>query len=109
MSTTTQPERTDLSEPSPRPPRRGRGDAVFRGLSTAAGVTILMALLAVSVFLAAEGWNGLTGGSATFAPFTSFGTYIWPLLVSTWVRALLSSSWWPTPLNRSSSACLPEP
>ena len=83
MSTTTEPQRSEVTEPQGPTPRRRRGDSVFSAFATAAGVTILVALLAVFVFLASEGWSGLTGGAATFAPFTSFPSYIWPLFVDT--------------------------
>lgn len=83
MSITTETERSEVGDSPPPMPRRRRGDAVFKGLATAAGVTILVALLAVFIFLAVEGWDGLTGEASNFAPFTSFHAYIWPLFVST--------------------------
>jgi phosphate transport system permease protein len=83
MSVTTRPARSENAEAPPPPERRRRGDAVFKGLATAAGVTIMVALAAVFVFLASEGWSGLTGDPSTFAPFLSFHAYIWPLFVDT--------------------------
>jgi phosphate transport system permease protein len=89
MSTTTEPERSDVTEPT-SPQRARRGDGIFRGLATAAGITILVVLLAVFIFLASEGWGGLTGPATNFAPFTSFHSYIWPLLVSTVLSAAVA-------------------
>jgi phosphate transport system permease protein len=89
MSTTTQPQQSETNRTT-SPQRRRRGDAVFRGLSTTAGVTILVALLAVFVFLAGEGWSGLTAAASTFSPYTSFHSYIWPLLVSTVLAAVFA-------------------
>jgi phosphate transport system permease protein len=53
-------------------------------------MTILVALVAVFVFLAVEGWQGLTGDAATFAPFTSFTSYIGPLIVSTLLASAIA-------------------
>jgi phosphate transport system permease protein len=69
---------------------RRRGDKVFAGLAYIAGLTILITLLAVFIFLAVEGWTGLTGPPSVFAPFTSFGSYIWPLLVSTILSSMVA-------------------
>jgi phosphate transport system permease protein len=55
-----------------------------------AALTILVALLAVFVFLAIEGWAGLTSVSSTYAPFTSFLSYIWPLVVSTLLASAIA-------------------
>jgi phosphate transport system permease protein len=60
-----------------------RGDRVFAGLARVAAFTILVALVAVFLFLAIEGWSGLTAAADVYAPFTSFTSYIWPLLIST--------------------------
>jgi phosphate transport system permease protein len=83
MTTTTDRESPPVPEPGPDVTRRRVGDRVFSGIAMSAGITILVVLLAVFVFLAREGWTGLTASSAVYTPFTSFGTYIWPLLVST--------------------------
>ncbi len=55
-----------------------------------AALTILVALAAVFVFLAVEGWDGLTGPPASFAPFTSFVSYVSPLLLSTLLAAAIA-------------------
>jgi phosphate transport system permease protein len=87
VTATASPERTESSE-APRPSRRG--DRTFAGVVRVAAMTILVALVAVFVFLAVEGWQGLTGDAATFAPFTSFGSYIGPLIVSTLLASALA-------------------
>jgi phosphate transport system permease protein len=56
---------------------------VFFGLAVGSAITILVALLAVFLFLAREGWYGLTAPPIVYSPFHSFGSYLWPLLVST--------------------------
>jgi phosphate transport system permease protein len=63
---------------------------VFASIVRGAALTILVALVAVFVFLAIEGWVGLTADAATYAPFTSFATYIGPLIVSTLLAAAIA-------------------
>jgi phosphate transport system permease protein len=85
MTTATEQQSPPLPEPGAGSDRTRRrlGDRIFSGIATTAGLTILVALLAVFLFLASEGWTGLTASSVVYSPFTSFGSYIWPLLVST--------------------------
>ena len=66
------------------------GDRVFSRLALGAGIAILAALAAVFVFLAIEGWQGLTSDAATYAPFTSFASYIGPLIVSTLLASAIA-------------------
>ena len=87
MTATASQERTESTGPSP--PSR-RGDRVFSGTVRTAGLTILLALVAVFVFLAIEGWAGLTSDAATYAPFSSFGSYIVPLMVSTLLASAIA-------------------
>jgi phosphate transport system permease protein len=70
-------------------PRRV-GDRVFAGLARAAALAILLTLLAVFVFLTAEGWSGLTASSTVFAPFTSFPGYLAPLVLSTMLCSVVA-------------------
>ena len=84
-ATLTPPE----AEPAQKPTSR-RGDRVFAGLARAAGVTIMLALAAVFVFLFVEGWNGLHAAEATYRPAASFLGYIGPLVVSTILAAIIS-------------------
>lgn len=87
MTATVSPEKAG-TDTAPRPSRRG--DRTFAGLARAAALTILGALVAVFVFLAIEGWVGLTATSSTYAPFTSFLSYIWPLIVSTLLASAIA-------------------
>jgi phosphate transport system permease protein len=87
VTATVSPERTESSE-SPRPGRRG--DRVFAGVVRVSALTILVALVAVFAFLAIEGWVGLTSDAATYAPFTSFLSYITPLIVSTLLASAIA-------------------
>jgi phosphate transport system permease protein len=63
---------------------------VFAGVVRGAALTILVTLVAVFVFLAVEGWVGLTSDAATYAPFTSLVSYIWPLVVSTLLASAMA-------------------
>jgi phosphate transport system permease protein len=87
VTATESPERTATTG-SPRPSRRG--DRAFEGVVRTSALTILVALLAVFVFLAIEGWVGLTSDAATYAPFTSFASYIGPLIVSTLLASAIA-------------------
>ena len=87
MTATVSPEKAgpETAQTSSR-----RGDRAFAGLARLAAFTILAALVAVFVFLAVEGWSGFTSAPETYAPFTSFLTYIWPLVVSTILAAAIA-------------------
>ena len=86
MTATVSPERTESTPP--RPSRRG--DRAFAGIVRVAALTILVVLVAVFVFLALEGWHGLTAEPDTYAPFTSFVSYIEPLIVSTLLASAIA-------------------
>ena len=77
------------AEPSQKATSR-RGDRIFAGLARTAGVLILLALAAVFIFLAAEGWNGLNAPEATYRPATDFLGYIGPLVLSTILAASIA-------------------
>ncbi len=80
MTATVSPEKAG---PDTQSPTSRRGDRTFAAVTRIAAFTILAVLVAVFVFLAVEGWSGFTSVPATYAPFTSFMSYIWPLVVST--------------------------
>jgi phosphate transport system permease protein len=86
---TTTAARERAERPSSTRPSR-RGDRVFAGVVRTAAFTILAALVAVFVFLAVEGWVGLTAGADTYAPFTTFVRYLVPLIVSTLLASALA-------------------
>ncbi len=70
---------------------RRRGDRVFRGMSMSAGVTILVALAGVFVFLLIEGIPGLTQPASQYAPrATNFLGYVAPLLFGTVLAAVIA-------------------
>jgi phosphate transport system permease protein len=89
VTATVSPERAGPENATATASSR-RGDRAFETLARVAALTILVALLAVFVFLAIEGWAGLTSVSSTYAPFTSFLSYIWPLVVSTLLASAIA-------------------
>jgi phosphate transport system permease protein len=90
VTATVSPEKAGPEGPPTAPRSSRRGDRTFAAVAGAAALTILVALVAVFVFLAVEGWVGLSSVPATYAPFTSFLSYIWPLVVSTLLAAALA-------------------
>jgi phosphate transport system permease protein len=88
VTATASPQRTGRGRTGSAGSTSRRGDRTFAAVVRLAALTILVALVAVFVFLAVEGWVGLTADPDTYAPFTSFLSYITPLVVST----LLSSA-----------------
>lgn len=81
---------TPAAPPRTRPTRR-QGDRVFAGLSRGAGILILVALAGVFVFLALEGFPGLTQPASFYAPSAStFVGYVTPLLFGTILAAVIA-------------------
>lgn len=66
------------------------GDRVFAGVSRSAGLVILVTLAAVFVFLAVEGFPGLSQPANLYRPATSFVGYVWPLVFGTVLAAVLA-------------------
>ncbi len=87
MTATVSPEKAG---PETTPTSTRRGDRTFAAIARLAAFTILAALVAVFVFLAVEGWSGFTAAPAVYAPFTSFVSYIWPLVVSTLLASAIA-------------------
>jgi phosphate transport system permease protein len=87
VTATVSPEKAG-PDTAPKPSRRG--DRTFAAVARTAAFTILAALVAVFVFLAIEGWSGFTSAPSTYAPFTSFISYIWPLIVSTLLASAIA-------------------
>jgi phosphate transport system permease protein len=73
-----------------RPARKGRGDAVFSGLSTVAGVLILVTLAGVTLFLISEAWPALTAKSSDIPNQKSLLGYSAPLIYGTLLAAVLA-------------------
>ncbi|MGH3432461.1 MAG: PstC family ABC transporter permease, partial [Thermocrispum sp.] len=75
----------------PRDPVRARpGDRVFSGLSTGAGVLILVVLAGVATFLLVEAWPALVAPSEEIPGDRGIILYIWPLLFGTLLSAVLA-------------------
>jgi phosphate transport system permease protein len=64
-------------------PPTARADRIFAGLAKAAGITILIALAAVFIFLAIEGIPGISKPAANYRPLDSFIPYVARLLFGT--------------------------
>ena len=83
MTTTTE------TEPQVSPPTQ-RGDRIFAGLARAAGISILVALAAVFIFLAVEGIPGVNMPASNYAPLDSFLPYVGRLLYGTIFTAVIA-------------------
>jgi phosphate transport system permease protein len=87
-----------LGTPPPAPPAavetqtasRRLGDRVFSGLSTAAGVLILVTLAGVALFLVTESLPALTAGAGELPGDGGFVDYLLPLLFGTVLAAVLA-------------------
>ena len=95
MSTPT-PTTGLLPEVTPTPPR-GRqgsptrlGDRLFRGVSTGAGVIILVVLAAVALFLVTESFPALTADPRELPGGSGIGRYVAPLLFGTALAATIA-------------------
>ena len=77
------------AKPRATEPRR-LGDRVFSGLSTAAGVTILVTLAGVAVFLVTESIPVFTAEPGELPGGEGFLTYLAPLLFGTVLAAVLA-------------------
>ena len=83
MTTTTE------TEQQVTPPTQ-RGDRIFAGIARAAGISILVALAAVFIFLAVEGIPGVNKPASNYAPLDSFWPYVGRLLYGTIFTALIA-------------------
>ncbi|MFT4298405.1 MAG: phosphate ABC transporter permease subunit PstC [Aeromicrobium sp.] len=87
MSTTT-----TRGQKPPRPVVRP-GDRIFSGLSTSAGLLILLTLLGVAIFLTVEGLPGITASPDELGGKTGgkgFFAYVWPLIFGTVWAAVIA-------------------
>jgi phosphate transport system permease protein len=66
------------------------GDRVFRALSVGSGAIIMVALAGVFVFLAIEGYPGLSVDADFYRPASSFLGYVGPLLFGTILAAVIA-------------------
>jgi phosphate transport system permease protein len=67
-----------------------RGDMIFAGISRGAGITILLALAGVFVFLAVEGIPGISQPISNYAPKDGFWPYVGNLLFGTVYAAVIA-------------------
>lgn len=81
---TTAPARSGRATP------RRLGDRVFSGTAMGAGVTILVILAGVAVFLVYEGVPGLTAEPADYAPKENFWAYVGPLVFGTVLASVIA-------------------
>jgi phosphate transport system permease protein len=81
---------TSTLTPSKTPVVRRRGDRVFSGLSTGAGVFILLVLAGVAIFLTVEGIPGILASPDEVKSGENFLSYVWPLVFGTLLAATLA-------------------
>jgi phosphate transport system permease protein len=70
--------------------RRRRGDRIFSNLTVLAGITILLLLAGVAIFLIGQAWPALTASTAELPGQETLVNYIWPLLFGTLLAAALA-------------------
>jgi phosphate transport system permease protein len=80
---------TIKAEPEIRPVQR-RGDSVFAGLARAAGVTIMLALAGVAIFLLIEGAPAITASGESAYGEDNIVLFVWPLLFGTLLAAVVA-------------------
>jgi phosphate transport system permease protein len=68
----------------------GPGDSIFRGLATASGYVIMLALAGVAIFLVLEGWPALQATEEQAYGKGNIVLFVWPLLFGTLLAAVLS-------------------
>ena len=80
------------AEPMAEAPPSRLGDRVFSGLALAAGLSILVALTGVFLFLLLKGWQGLSEDGQFYDPprATDFLHYVWPLVFGTIYAATIA-------------------
>ncbi len=78
------------TQEAPAPVVRRRGDVVFSALARAAGITILVALAAVAIFLTLEGAPAITAPPSAMEGKDGILLYVWPLLYGTLLAAILA-------------------
>jgi phosphate transport system permease protein len=71
-------------------PKRRLGDLVFANLTRGAGLTILVTLAGVAIFLTAEGIPGLGASSADLKGHANFLSYVAPLVFGTLLAAVIA-------------------
>ena len=88
-STATRPDPTPEAAPDTKTPL-ALGDRIFRVLAVGSGGLIMVALAGVFIFLAIEGYPGLSVDEDFYRPATSFLGYAGPLLFGTVLAAIIA-------------------
>lgn len=81
----TAPPTTGAGKPVVRP-----GDRIFAGIARTAALAIMLALAGVFVFLAIEGFPGLSAPAKIYAPADNFWSYVGPLVFGTILAATVA-------------------
>jgi phosphate transport system permease protein len=81
---------TTTSQTPARRQVRRRGDRLFAGTATGAGVLILVVLAGVAAFLIAQSIPAITASPADLPGEQSLASYIWPLLFGTLIAAVIA-------------------
>ena len=81
---------TTTSQAPARRTVRRRGDRLFSGSATGAGILILVVLAGVATFLVVQSIPALTADSADLPKGESIAAYIWPLLFGTLLAAVIA-------------------
>jgi phosphate transport system permease protein len=81
---------TTSAPPIQQPVRRRRGDRVFAGTATGAGILILLVLAGVTVFLVTEAWPAFTASADQLPGEQSLAGYIAPLIFGTLIAAVIA-------------------
>jgi len=81
---------TSLQAPRARRTVQRVGDRVFAGLSTGAGLLILLVLAGVAIFLTVEGVPGILASADEVKSGERFLPYVWPLVYGTLLAAAIA-------------------
>ncbi len=71
-------------------PATRRGDTIFAGFATSAGVLIMVALAGVGIFLLVEGAPALTASGEEAYGADNIVVYVWPLLYGTLLASIIA-------------------
>lgn len=71
-------------------PRQRRGDRIFSGIAKAAGLTIMLALAGVAIFLTVEGIPAIDAPPGKLGGAENILAFIWPLLFGTLLAAVIA-------------------
>lgn len=86
MSTTIA---TEAEVPAGKPHRRV-GDRIFSGLASGAGLTILIVLAGVAIFLMVEAWPAITAPAEDIPGGEGLLDYVWPLVFGTILASVIA-------------------